>query len=757
MATKTPLAFRRYGRSLHPVIKTAADLAAAVELDEAHWVATAAPIHTLNADLALLKYLDADANGRIMCWEMRHAAGWLLEVLADHGGVNRGESALALESLNTDTPDGQAIATAARKMLTRMGKADTDALTLEQVRQIESEVAGSSVSEAGVVLPEAATDGEIAQFITDIIAAVGGAPHPSGQPGVGEAQLDAFLTDAAAFLDWQQTGQVPPAGQTNDVFPLGDKTADAYAAMAAVRDKLEQYFAQCRAVSLDASLIDRMGWTPGELDTLDLDDTAAIDEMLTAAPIAQAKPTGELSFADPINPRDAGALEQFRHKVVEAVVGESAALSARQWEQVKAFFSAHEAWLGAKPASDVGSLGTDTLTQYLDARYAAAVRELIARSKQTAFDLDNIRLAERLLLYQANMLDVANNFLAFPALYDPERRAMFETGTFVADGQRFTLAVKVENRAQHATMASGSSMFLMYVAVTPRTGTPAYEVAVPVTAGNKGNLCVGKRGIFQDRDSMQHDAQVVQIVENPISLTEAMVAPFVRLGKLLTGKIESITAQAEKKLDTQAAAAMSQVGTPQPPQPQAGRSAMASGGMMMGAGVAVAALGSAVAYMTRTLAETEWWQILVVIGAAVLAVLLPTIIIASMKLRKRDLSSMLEGAGWAINARMRLTRKQGRVFTNKPRLPLGSTLIGGRRARRIVIAVIVVVILALAGWFIADRYIFGLAKEEPTPEVEKDVGDRDEAIDSGEPKDDEAKDLPSEDETAPPPGAPAAP
>ena len=94
--------------------------------------------------------------------------------------------------------------------------------------------------------------------------------------------------------------------------------------------------------------------------------------------------------------------------------------------------------------------------------------------------------------------------------------------------------------------------------------------------------------------------------------------------------------------------------------------------MMMGAGVAVAALGSAVAYITKTLSETNPLAIVLGIVGAVLVVMLPMSIVAILKLRKRDLSAILEGSGWGINARMRLTRKQARFFTERPKYPKGS-------------------------------------------------------------------------------------
>jgi len=47
------MTFRRYGRSTHLRLGTAADLAHALELDRARWVATVAPLTALNGDTGL--------------------------------------------------------------------------------------------------------------------------------------------------------------------------------------------------------------------------------------------------------------------------------------------------------------------------------------------------------------------------------------------------------------------------------------------------------------------------------------------------------------------------------------------------------------------------------------------------------------------------------------------------------------------------------------------------------------------------------
>lgn len=50
-------------------------------------------------------------------------------------------------------------------------------------------------------------------------------------------------------------------------------------------------------------------------------------------------------------------------------------------------------------------------------------------------------------------------------------------------------------------------------------------------------------------------------------------------------------------------------------------------------------------------------------------ILLPGIFAGFAKIRKRDMSGLLEASGWAVNVRMRINRTMGRLFTHTPDLP----------------------------------------------------------------------------------------
>jgi hypothetical protein len=535
--------FRQYGRSRHLKVETAEELKHVVELDEAHWVATSAPVDMLNCDGTFLRLLDHDNNGRVLCREVKDAVRWLLSTLSEHTGVTEHSETLRLDAIDTGTPQGQQIRDAAKEIISKLNETDTEKVTLQQVRQVKTQVESMPVSEAGVVLPEAAEDTEIRQFIVDVLETIGGVAHPNGAKGIGSVQLTSFLEQAGVYLD--RCSPRPSEGR--------DKQGDM--------------------------------------------------------------PAGEDKTA-------------------------------------------------------IMSLGEQKLRKYLEPRFANSLRSLIADGTRTASVMAHIRLVEKLILFQACMMKFVNNFVSFPRLYDTNSRAMFEMGWLVMDARRFNLAVKVHNRPQHTRIAETSNMYMMYVQITSGDGSSEFEVVVPVTTGGKGNLCIGKRGVFYDTAGCEYSAEVTHIIENPISFSEALLSPFQRLGRLLTGKIESITAKAEKKLDMRASEAVSTVTAEPSGQKQA--SGISSGGLVLGAGVALAALGSAAAYITKTLAQTSWLAIVISVLAAVLLVMVPITVVAFMRLRKRDISAILEGSGWGINTPMRLTHRQARFFTQKPRYPKGA-------------------------------------------------------------------------------------
>lgn len=693
--------FRRFGWAYHLQIETVEDLHHVLHLDSAHWVATSAILTTINLDPIFLARLDANHDGHIRAEEVRTAIRHLFDLLRDTGDVQSGNTILRLEALNDQHPRGRLVLETARKILERLGTPNTSTLTLAQVREVKEHEKKRGLSEAGLVLPEAATEAHLQSFFADILATVGGTPHSEGAAAVSAQRMTLFLEQVRAYLAWRHQITL---GQPSKKLPLGDATAEAYQRVAALAEKLDQYFTLCETLRLQPNLAHEL-WP----DPVDLSESTSLQAFLNEAPLAPLHPKGVLDFAGPVNPSYADALADFRTAVVERLLDEPATtLSITQWTSVKSTFAPYRTWLKQEPDVQVRDLPLEKLQRYADDPFfEEATQALIAKSHKAAVELDDVRLVEQAILYQAYLLPFVNSFVSFPELYNPKGRALFEMGTLVMDGRHFTLSVKVTNRTQHIQFSNASNMFVLYVSVRDKEGEEKYEVAVPVTYGGRGNLQVGKRGVFYDIDGKENHAQVVHIVENPISLREAIMRPFIRLGEAINNMIERMGAQREKTFTESGQQVVQDLATaPEtqapPVSPTAATVAQSPAGLLAGGAVAVAALGSSLAFVTKTLEGLEWQALVGSLVGAVLAVMIPVVLVAYFRLRRRDLSAMLEGSDWAINARMRLTRSQARTFAHTPPYPAGARGIGVRRWR---IWIVLIVLAVATYYFIARSFI----------------------------------------------------
>ncbi len=109
----------------------------------------------------------------------------------------------------------------------------------------------------------------------------------------------------------------------------------------------------------------------------------------------------------------------------------------------------------------------------------------------------------------------------------------------------------------------------------------------------------------------------------------------------------------------------SQAAAPAAPEGKSSRDLLLAGG------VTIAALGSSFAFIAKTIASLKLHQALAVMAFGLGIVLVPVMIIAIYKLYRRNLSAILEASGWAINGRMRLTYRLGKIFAPRPTRPDG--------------------------------------------------------------------------------------
>ena len=697
--------FVRYGRTCQLRIEDYRDIISIPDLNDALWTATSAPVSAFDCDPAFAAFMDSDGNGRIRTDEVRAAIQWLQSRISQPEKLHWGAEALALEAVVADVPEGRQLLDGARYVLNAEGRTDAPSIDLPLVRGFLAALTQRPLNGDGIIIPEAAERDELSSFIADVISCTGGTTDACGKPGMSARNLEAFNSAARAFLEWRNKAQAAGDGTTSRVMPLGDATAGAYEVFIRNSDKIDQYFALCRALQFEPNLASHIKSQASHFEGGELISSDRLNAWLERFPLARPREAMELSLeAGMLNPAYRSWIAALKAEVLAPVLGtDRDALSEPEWLRVKEALFPFGAYLAEKQGANVEKLPLETIQGYLDGDFSSRALELIACDSEVAGVLSQVRELERMLLCQKYLLRFLNNFVCFSDLYSPERRAMFEIGSAVIDGRWFNLAIKVDNLAEHAEQARTSNLFTVYLELTRQAADVRRVVALPATSGSRGNLVVGKRGVFLDTGGMEHEARIVRIIENPISVKEALTAPFVRLSTFVVGKIEALSASSEQELQKSTDRLVAEPPARTAPS-EAGVTAARSG-LLVGLSLSAAAIGSAFAFITKTFAGMSRTQALLGLLGAVVVVMVPVSVIAILKLRSQDLSALLEACGWAINTRMRLTSQQRRQFTRRPPYPQGAT---GTPPRQWVLFLLLALLVGAVAWLLGRHFCNGL-------------------------------------------------
>jgi hypothetical protein len=251
------------------------------------------------------------------------------------------------------------------------------------------------------------------------------------------------------------------------------------------------------------------------------------------------------------------------------------------------------------------------------------------------------------------------------------------------------------------------------------------NVAACFTQGDSDYLFVGRNGVFYDRQGRDWQATITKIVDNPISLREAFWAPYKKVIRAIEEQIAKRAAAAETaSVANMTAAALPPPGAPTPPPPPTTTSAAPPKRLdlssIIGLSVALGSIGTFLATIFAKFVDLPLWEVPIVLAGLMLVISLPSVLIAWMKLRQRNLGPILEANGWAINGRVKINVPFGTALTERAHLPLRAHIEPGdpyasgntARARLILYGLIVVLIAVVLGVArYAHTWPFGPAEE----------------------------------------------
>ncbi|RAU20973.1 hypothetical protein CU669_15385 [Paramagnetospirillum kuznetsovii] len=658
------------------------------KLDQKLWAALSCPTRGIEIDARTLDIIDSDKDGRVRAGEVIAAVDWACNLLKTPDILLRREDSLPLDAIDDGKDEGKAVLAAARRILAKSGKAGAEAITMADVAGVEEVFAANDFNGDGIVPPDIVDDPAVRSVIEDIIACLGGELDRSGLDGVSKDKVEAFFADAEVFNAWAAKAEADAA-----LTPLGEATEDAATALSAVVAKVEDWFTRSALAAFDPRAVGPLNRSEEDWVAVSHRLLSSAEEGLISFPLAEVVAGGSLPLGLGCNPAWAAAMELFRLKVVVPLLGERQALSAEDWAAIKERFAAWTAWRAEMPQGPVAALGKARIAEVTESGAQAAILDLIEKDLALEAEAKAIASVDRLLRFCRDLVTLLNNFVAFRDFYTRKHKAVFQAGTLFLDGRSCELCVRVEDPAKHAPIATLSRIYLVYCECTRRGGDAAEKmfIAAAVTDGDSDQLMVGRNGVFYDRKGGDWDANVVRIIDHPISIRQSFWAPYKKVSKLVAQQAEKFAAAKAAEtpapvavlIPTHAAApapaavvpakppvaAAAHPPAPVPPPPfDAGRFA----GIFAALGLAVGAIGTAVASMVTGFLSLPWWQIPLALLGVLLAISGPSMLIASFKLHQRNLGPILDANGWAVNTHARINIPFGTALTHLAKLPEGA-------------------------------------------------------------------------------------
>ena len=678
--------FFRAGGVDQVTLEKSADLAALKDLDQKLWVALSCPTHDLEFDSKTLDLLDTDHDGHVRAPEIIAAVNWVVEVLKDPIEIAQGSETLPLSSIRAESPEGAQLLAAAREVLASLGKPDATAITLADTTDTTTIFAKTKFNGDGVIPPDSVDDAAARAVIADIIACVGGEMDRSGAPGITQARLDQFFAELQAFSDWRRNAEDNAA----TVLPLGDATADAYETLKSVRSKVDDYFARCRLAAFDSRAAAALNRAESEYQAIAGKELSPSGGEMSGFPLSRIEPDRPLPLLEGVNPAWAPALAKLYRQVVIALItpsvpspgtrpGQPPRLTPNDWAKINGKFVPYEAWLAARAGAPVEKLGLARVREILSGDSRAVLTAAIEKDKSLEATMNQIVVVDRLVRYHRDLIQLLRNFVSFRDFYSGRRKAIFQVGTLYLDGRSCDLCVRVEDPAKHGTLAGLSETYLAYCDCTRKDVAEKLQIAAAFTGGDSDHLMVGRNGIFYDRQGRDWDATITKIIEKPISIWQGILSPYKRIGRVIGEQIQKAAAARDQAMqEKMAAAAQAAAAAPQTPAGQAAAAApppfdiARMAGILAAVGLALGAIGGAIATLLAEFFKLKWWQMPLAILGVLVVISGVSVILAAFKLRKRNLGPILDANGWAVNGRVRINIPFGAALTKTAHLPKGS-------------------------------------------------------------------------------------
>ncbi len=656
--------FANVGGTLRVRIAKGEDIAHLDELDPKMWTVLSCPVKGLEIDEKSLAYIDCDGDGKIRVNDVVATAQWITGLLKNSDLLLEGKDSIDVEQL-ADTADGAKLKASAKQILENLGKEGT-VVSLADTADVAAIFAATRFNGDGVVTEATAEDADVKAAVAAAVACLGGVADRSGAMGVNADMVEAFYKTLAEYEAWQAAAVE---------LPFGDKTDAALAAYNVLDAKVKDFFMRSKLAAFSPDSTASLDVQTSRIDAISAENLTGKTDEIAAYPIARVTGKAEIDLTAPVNPAWAAQFEALKAVAVDP---EAKTLTEADWAEIGAKFGAYTAWQGAKAGAAVEGLGLDAVKNFLAQDKKAAVLDLIAQDLALKEEAENIEMVDKFLHVYRDFYRLLRNFVTLNDFYakDSSVSAIFQSGRLIIDQRECRMCMKVADMAKHTASAAISGMYLVYCDCTTKTSAAKLPIVAAVTVGDVGDIFVGKNVIYYDNAGVEWDAVVTKIVDSPISVGQAFWSPYRKMAKTVENLINKSAADKDAKMMSNATAKINAAPTAVPAAGADPKAAAAPpfdiakfAGIFAALGMALGMIGTALAALAKGIFALKWWQLVLAFVGVMLVISGPAMILAWLKLRRRNIAPLLNANGWAVNAASKVSIPFGETLTDAAKYP----------------------------------------------------------------------------------------
>ena len=659
--------FESIGGTSRVRITSGNDIAHLGELDPKMWTVLSCPVQGLEIPDKSLAYMDVDSDGKIRVNDVIAVSKWITGVLKNADLLLEGKDSIDIKELNLECETGRKLYGAAVQILQNLGK-EGSVISVADTADRTAIFAKTRFNGDGVITETSTDDADLKALVAAAVASTGGVADRSGAQGVNADLIESFYAALAEYAAWQAAAVEAPFGADTD------KAIEAYNALDA---KVRDFFMRSKLAAFSPDSTAALDVQTSRIEAISAENLTGKGEEIASYPIARVTGKAEIDLSEAVNPAWAAQFATLRSIAVPA---RKKVLTEDDWDAIGAQFAAYTAWKSAKAGSSVEALGLDTVKAYLEQNRKAELLALVAEDAALAEEAGNIELVEKFLFIFRDFYRLLKNFVTLHDFYNKDKgvAAIFQSGRLIVDQRECRFCMKVTDMAKHNASAASSGMYLLYCDCTTNTKPGKLQIVAAVTVGEIGDLIVGKNAIYYDNEGVEWDAVITKIIDNPISIAQSFWSPYRRMAAAVENLISKSAADKDAKIMADATAKINAAPAAVPPAAGTDSDKPVAAppfdiakfaGIFAAIGMAVGMIGSALAALAKGIFALTWWQLILAFVGIMLIISGPAMVMAWLKLRRRNIAPLLNANGWAINAASKISIPFGETLTDVAKYP----------------------------------------------------------------------------------------